>query len=70
MIDPIRPIVQKWLTENGFAPEKQRHTASHIYHRFIEEYDFKGGGSTIRQLASEIKNKSALRLCDNPATVR
>jgi len=54
--DPVRPIVEKWLTEDESAPEKQRHTARRIYHRLVEEYGFKGGESTIRQLVRAIKN--------------
>ncbi|WP_051019969.1 hypothetical protein [Thermoanaerobacterium thermosaccharolyticum] len=57
MADPVRPIVEKWLTEDESAPEKQRHTARRIYHILVEEYDFKGGESTIRQLVREIKSK-------------
>ncbi|MCK9471894.1 MAG: hypothetical protein M0Q88_09100 [Bacilli bacterium] len=37
-IDPVTPIIDKWLIKDKTAPVKQRHTAKRIYERLKEEY--------------------------------
>ncbi|KLU63745.1 hypothetical protein DEAC_c43480 [Desulfosporosinus acididurans] len=39
--------------------KKQKHTAKRIYDRLVEEKDFKGGESTIREIVAELKGKQA-----------
>ena len=34
--DALRPIINKWLTEDKFRHHKQRHTAKRIYDRLKE----------------------------------
>jgi transposase len=38
MLDPLKPIIDKWLEDDLKAPRKQRHTAKRIYDRLREEY--------------------------------
>lgn len=51
------PIIRDWLIENLNAPPKQRYTASRIFERLQEEYDFPGGESTVRGWVREIKQE-------------
>lgn len=52
---PIRSIVEKWLEEDQRAPKKQRHTATRIYERLVEECGFIGSYSAIRDLVRELR---------------
>ncbi len=45
-------IVDAWLLADRKLPRKQRHTAKRIYDRLIQEYDFKGGERTVRDVGS------------------
>jgi len=38
LLDPLKPIIDKWLEDDLKAPRKQRHTAKRIYDRLKEEY--------------------------------
>ena len=38
-LDPFKPIIDKWLTEDKKAPRKQRHTAKRIHRRLTEEVE-------------------------------
>lgn len=53
----IRPTVQKWLEEDKQAPKKQRHTATRIHERLVEEYGFNGSYSTVRDLVRELRSQ-------------
>ncbi|WP_284679390.1 IS21 family transposase [Aceticella autotrophica] len=37
-IEPVKPIIYRWLEEDKTAPVKQRHTAKKIYFRLKEEH--------------------------------
>jgi transposase len=39
LLDPLKPIIDKWLDEDLKAPRKQRHTAKRVYERLQEEYE-------------------------------
>jgi len=52
--------IDGWLKEDREVPKKQRHTARRIYHRLVEEYDYKGGESTVRRYVSMAKIKLGL----------
>ena len=49
VLGPVTDIIDEWLEEDLSRPRKQRHTARRIYHRLVEEHDFKGGESTVRR---------------------
>ena len=38
LLDPIKPVIDQWLTEDLKAPRKQRHTAKRVFERLREEY--------------------------------
>ena len=38
LLDPVKPIIDKWLNEDLKAPRKQRHTAKRIYQRLEKEH--------------------------------
>lgn len=48
VLGPFAAIIDDWLEEDVSSPGKQRHTARRIFHRLVEEHDFKGGESTVR----------------------
>ncbi|MDO8691292.1 MAG: IS21 family transposase [Dehalococcoidia bacterium] len=54
---PYRDIIGSWLSEDQKAPTKQRHTATRVYDRLAEEYQFTGGESTVRRLVARIIKK-------------
>jgi predicted transcriptional regulator len=56
--DEIREFVVKCLKDDENAPRKQRHTARRIYERLINELDFEGGESTIRNLVADLKKSN------------
>lgn len=38
LLDPLKPIIDKWLEDDLKAPRKQRHTAKRVYERLQEEH--------------------------------
>ncbi|WP_317854376.1 IS21 family transposase [Chakrabartyella piscis] len=38
LLEPLKPIIDEWLTADLTAPRKQRHTAKRIFERLQEEY--------------------------------
>jgi len=38
LLDPLKPTIDQWLTDDLKAPRKQRHTARRIYDRLQEEH--------------------------------
>jgi len=38
LLDPLKPIIDKWLEEDLKAPRKQRHTGKLVYKRLTKEY--------------------------------
>lgn len=57
VLGPYIPIIETWLKQDETAPKKQRHTATRIYERLREEYDFTGGKRTIQQYVSKVRQK-------------
>ncbi|MGD6845784.1 IS21 family transposase [Bacillus infantis] len=55
VIDPVKPLILRWLEEDEHAPRKQRHSAAQIHRRLVDEYGFKGGESTIRRFVRQYK---------------
>ncbi|MBO8128001.1 MAG: IS21 family transposase [Peptococcaceae bacterium] len=54
---PIRLTVQRWLEEDKQAPKKQRHTATRVHERLVEEYGFTGSYSAVRDLVRELRSQ-------------
>lgn len=38
LLDPLKPIIDKWLEDDLKAPHKQRHAAKRVYDLLQEEY--------------------------------
>ena len=49
VLGPFVELIDRWLEEDQARPPKQRHTAHRIYCRLMEEHDFTGGESTVRE---------------------
>ena len=62
VMDPLVPVVERWLEEDRARPRKQRHTARRIYQRLREEHGFSGGESTVRQWVREQRQTSLGRV--------
>jgi transposase len=57
VLDPVKPIIDRWLAEDKDRPRKQRHTAKRIYERLTTEYGFTGGESTVRRYVGQQKRQ-------------
>lgn len=53
-------LIDSWLEEDKKAPKKQRHTATRIYHRLVNEAGFNGGATTVRQYVRQAKIRLGL----------
>lgn len=38
LLDPLKPVIDKWLENDLKVPRKQRHTAKRVYERLLDEY--------------------------------
>lgn len=60
-LDPFKPIIDKWLTEDKKAPRKQRHTAKRVHKRLKDEVE--GYNCSYRLTATYVaEKKEELRL--------
>ncbi len=57
VMDKHRETITKWLIEDKKVKKKQRHTATRIYKRLVEEHDFKGGKSTVVDFVRDLKEE-------------
>ena len=57
VLDPVKPIIDRWLAEDEARPRKQRHTARRIYERLTTEYGFTGGESTVRRYVGQRRKR-------------
>lgn len=55
VINSVQSIILEWLHQDEQAPPKQRHTASRIYQRLVDEYGFTGGESTVRRYVRQLR---------------
>jgi transposase len=53
VLDPVKPVIDRWLAEDQDRPVKQRHTAKRIYERLTTEYAFTGAESTVRRYVGQ-----------------
>lgn len=49
------PHIDEWLEEDTRQPRKQRHTASRIFSRLQDEYDFEGGYTSVKRYVRKKK---------------
>ncbi|NTW73060.1 MAG: IS21 family transposase [Eubacteriaceae bacterium] len=58
--DDIMKFIKDCLNNDDIENiKKQKHTAKRIYDRLVEEKEFKGGESTIREIVAGLKEKQA-----------
>jgi len=57
LMDPLKPIIRGWLTEDLSAPRKQRHTARRVWQRLVEEHGSVVAESTVRQHVRELRGQ-------------
>ena len=55
VLGPYLPTIQQWMSEDQNKPKKKRHTAKRVYHRLVEEYQFKGCESNVRRYVGLLK---------------
>jgi transposase len=55
--DAIAPVVDAWLTADQAAPRKQRHTATRVYTRLVEEQAYTGSVRTVRLCVQDWKKE-------------
>lgn len=55
VLGPYLDLINRWLTEDKGAPKKQRHTATRIYHRLVNEEGFAGSAATVRQYVRQAR---------------
>ncbi len=49
------PVVRDWLEADANAPRKQRHTATRVWERLVDEHDAKISPSTVRDLVARLR---------------
>jgi len=55
VLGPYLKVIDTWLAGDKNVTAKQRHTATRIYHRLIEEEGFKGSAVTVRKYVRTAK---------------
>jgi len=56
-LEPYLRIIDKWIESDKEQPKKQRHTATRIYHRLCNEYQYEGSASTVRRYVRIAKQR-------------
>lgn len=56
--EDVIQFIKNCLESDKNAPRKQRHTARRIYDRLVNEMNFSGGESTIRNIVADIKKSN------------
>ncbi len=57
-IGPLLPIIHKILEDDRQAPRKQRHTAKRIFDRLVEDHQFDGGYTIVKDAVRAWKRTS------------
>jgi transposase len=48
-LGPFKPIIDRILADDQQAPAKQRHSATHLHQRLVNEYGYRGGYDQVRR---------------------
>ncbi len=58
-LDPFKPTIQAWLTEDARVRYKQRHTAVRVHHRLKAEFPdtYRGSYSAVQRYVKQIRPK-------------
>lgn len=57
VMDPVKPIIDKWLLEDAKKKKKFRRTAKRIYELLRKEHGFKGSDRSVRDYVSKRKRE-------------
>jgi len=57
-LEPFLPIIHDILEKDKGVHHKQRHTAKRIFDRLVEEHDFDGGYTIVREAVKEWRDRS------------
>ena len=49
ILDPFKPIIQKWLEDDKKHWRKQHHTAQRVYDRLVDEHGYTGSYSIVQR---------------------
>lgn len=55
ILDPYKPIIIQWVTEDQKMWVKQRHTAERIFERLRDEEGYKGSYDTVQRFVKSIR---------------
>lgn len=67
-LDPFKPVIDKWITDDKKAPGKQRHTAKRVYRRLCKE--IAGFNCSYRLVAEYVASKKKdLNLCKGKGAI-
>ena len=57
ILDPFKPIIQKWLEEDKKNWHKQQFTAMRIYHLLQEQEGFTGSYNVVQRYVKKVKKR-------------
>lgn len=60
VLGPYLGLIDSWLESDREVDRKQRHTATRIYDRLVQEAGYKGGASTVRQYVRQARSRIGL----------
>ncbi len=58
--EAFRIIIDKWLKDDLKAPRKQRHTGQRVYSRLVDEHEYEGSASTVRNYVYQKRKELGL----------
>ncbi|UOR14107.1 IS21 family transposase [Halobacillus amylolyticus] len=77
IMDPVKPIVDKWIKEDLKKKKKNHRTAKRMYQQLVKNHSFKGSARTVRDYVSKRKRElkeyieeSSLPLDSTPGTAQ
>lgn len=59
VMDPVKPILDKWIQEDFQKKKKFRRTAKRMHELLVEEYEFTGSDRSVRYYVSKRKQELA-----------
>jgi transposase len=57
VLDPVLPLLERWLAEDEQQPPKQRRTAHRMWQQLRDEHGFTGGEPTIRVAVRRLRDR-------------
>lgn len=57
VMDPVKPIIDRWLLEDSKKKKKFRRTAKRIFDLLVKDYEFQGSDRSVRDYVSKRKKE-------------